>query len=472
MIKFKDFLELNEGYDIPINSLRDINSFETNLNKIALKKLFSIIRKNGFKDIVFAGDEHGNIKLRGGMEIEELNKFKADHNFNKKTPAKNRNVEAALLLGKGTVGKKAGAGNPGGAEWEGIIVAAYNMKTQNTDLNNAIKLGEISKWDNKKLSPWLPVGKKIVDNAFKRSSAKMTHYGSGSGTIKDEWNKIFIDMTGRGAPASTKTPKTDMYIGKQHISLKKKGGSQLMSGGKAEALATVTFAYNNMPTKLKTRSVNKVLNELKSDIEKEFTKVKLPAGKGIGAIRKDIQGGTRSQFLKKMKTILTKSDKAHDKMTSAIRQLTEIPEFKNNMVKEAMTGKNKFSDNLSVATHLLVFNENGNAKYTKIDDSYIKQVGMKTKFNINFKKSSGSAFTSLRGAVSEDTIIENILTESFMDTETEFLTEGIISSITNFISRWVSKFIDKISNLIAKGLKYLQQIFGISLIVNNPIIVY
>ena len=49
----------------------------------------------------------------------------------------------------------------------------------------------------------------------------MKHFGSGMNNLTPKWEKYFVDTTGKKASASTKTPKTDMYIGNQHISLKK-----------------------------------------------------------------------------------------------------------------------------------------------------------------------------------------------------------------------------------------------------------
>ena len=67
-----------------------------------------------------------------------------------------------------------------------------------------------------------------------------------------------------------------MYIGNQHISLKKYGGSQLMSGGQAETLATLAFAYEAVSPKVKTKALDDALKKLVTDIEKDFISFKLP----------------------------------------------------------------------------------------------------------------------------------------------------------------------------------------------------
>ena len=109
-----------------------------------------------------------------------------------------------------------------------------------TEEESKIK-GEVD-W-KEKLNSSLESGYKIVENSFGNDpSGVMKHYGQGSGTLTKEWDNYFIKMTGKSASSPTKTPKTDMILGSANISLKKYGGSQLMSGSAAESIATLTAA--------------------------------------------------------------------------------------------------------------------------------------------------------------------------------------------------------------------------------------
>ena len=83
-----------------------------------------------------------------------------------------------------------------------------------------------------------------------------------------KWDEYFIAATGKPAKGATKTPKTDMILGSANISLKKYGGSQLMSGGKSETLATLGFAYDNAPNSIKSKAFDSAWNKLNKDIEK------------------------------------------------------------------------------------------------------------------------------------------------------------------------------------------------------------
>ena len=116
------------------------------------------------------------------------------------------------------------------------------MQSKNVDADKAKELAGVTKSWKDKFDPYLKTGHEIVKSAFGRPSGIMEHFGSGSAKLTKGWDQYFIKTTGKPAGGPTKTPKTDMYIGKQHISLKKYGGSQLMSGGKAETLAT-TLAF-------------------------------------------------------------------------------------------------------------------------------------------------------------------------------------------------------------------------------------
>ena len=64
----------------------------------------------------------------------------------------------------------------------------------------------------------------------------MVQYGAGKAksNLSDFWQTPAKGVRG----GTDGTPKTDMYNSDYNISLKKKGGSQLASGGKGETIAT------------------------------------------------------------------------------------------------------------------------------------------------------------------------------------------------------------------------------------------
>ena len=275
-----------------------------------------------------------------------------------------------LKIDKGANGFSGGRGSspePSGAEWEEIICCAYNMLAHKIDQGSAISKAGITGWKDK-FDDYLPKGIEIVKNTFGDSpNNTMEHYGAGNSPLTKGWDKFFIDATGKSAPSPTRTPKTDMYIGKQHISLKKQGGSQLMSGGKAETLATLSFAYASVSDKVKTKKLDDAWDKLTKQIKTDFTKVKLPPSQTITKIKKDIKKEKKSKLL----TLVKDSLKQNDLMTNAIRSILETPEVNRAVVREAMTGENKFKDSLPVSTHMMIFNSGGFGEYKAIDNKLV-----------------------------------------------------------------------------------------------------
>jgi len=370
-----------------------------------------------------------------------------------------------------TEGKK-----PSGAEFESIICAAYNMKSKGIDKESAVKLAG-TEWKADKFDAWLNVGQEIVKNAFgDKPSGKMEHYGAGTADLTDEWDSFFLKATGKKAGASTKTPKTDMYIGNQHISLKKYGGSQLMSGGKAETLATFMMAYDNVPTKVKTKKLDKAWNKLVQDIEKDFVTFSLPKGGQITDYKKAIKAGMRDKMTDWVKDKLEKQTI----MTEVIRDILMTPEVNLEVVREAMTGNKKFKDKLPIANYIMKFDEVGKSEYVKIDDSYTKKVASQTKFNISFKTSGtgGQAWTATKG-IFKESYTNKLVEEAYDEAIVECLNEGIFDKIknaarkgTNFLKNALKKMLTyiwtKIKHLISTSIFFAQKLFGVKMIVNNP----
>lgn len=365
---------------------------------------------------------------------------------------------------------------PSGAEFESIICAAYNMKAKGIDKEAAVKLAG-TEWKADKFDPWLDVGHEIVKNAFgDKPSGKMEHYGAGTAELSDNWEAFFIKATGKKAGASTKTPKTDMYIGNQHISLKKYGGSQLMSGGKAETLATFMMAYDKVPARVKNKKLDAAWNKLVRDIEKDFVSFSLPKGGQITDYKKAIKAGVKDKMTDWVKDKLEKQTV----MTDAIRDILMTPEVNLEVVREAMTGNQKFKDKLPIANYIMKFDEAGKADYVKIDDAYTKTVASQTRFNISFKTSGtgGQAWTATKG-IFKESYTTQLVEDAYNEAMVECLNEGIFDKIknaarkgANFLKNALSKMLayiwGKIKSMISRSILFAQQLFGVKMVVNDP----
>ena len=364
---------------------------------------------------------------------------------------------------------------PSGANWEMIICCAYNMKSKGVPKDEAIKLAGIEKW-NPRFDPFIPQAEGIVDGSFSNPTGVMEHYGMGSASLTKGWDDYFVQTTGKSAAAATKTPKTDMYIGNQQISLKKFGASQLMSGGKAETLATLAFAYDNTPARIKTAEMDKAWKKMAKVIERDYMKTKLPAGTTVGGFKKRIKAGKTDTFTTLIKDTLAKNDA----MTDALNSLLTGDEIRQEVCREAMTGLDKFSDKLPKASHMMVFNPKGSSHYKAINDSVVKDYASKTTFNISFKTAGTGkgAWTALKAIYSEDvdTSLEQIISESIDEADQQMLTEGIFGKAVAVVKKWVMlvmrKIWNKIKQLFNKGLGYGLQILGLTMDVNNPTVKY
>jgi hypothetical protein len=131
------------------------------------------------------------------------------------------------------------------------------------------------------------------------------------------------------------------------------------------------------------------------------------------------------------------------------------------MVYEAMTGQNKFKDKLASASHILVFDDSGNASYKKIDQKIVSKYAKVTKLSITFKTGGRTASSTLRGVVNE----------AFEETDREMLQEGIFNDIKNFLKRWFMRILNKIKKLFISGLEKIKEL-GLKVSVNNPKVVY
>lgn len=369
--------------------------------------------------------------------------------------------------------KRGGSGKPSGAEWENIICVAYNMKSQGVDKEKAIKLADTT-WKAEKYDEYLEVGDKIVKNAFGNNpKGIMKHFGSGMNNLTPKWEKYFIDTTGKKASASTKTPKTDMYIGNQHISLKKYGGSQLMSGGQAETLATLAFAYEAVSPKVKTKALDDAWKKLVTDIEKDFISFKLPPGGRINNYKQAIKSGVKDDMTNWVADKLQKQNA----MSQALQEILKTPEVNLEVVREAMTGNNKFKDKLAIATHIMKFDETGNADYIKIDDAYTQKVANQTSFNISFKTSGtgGSAWTATKGIFKESS---NLVNNAYDDAMANCLNEGLFDRVksgvktgANFLKNALRKMLtiiwNKVKSLVTRNFGMALKTFGVKMVVKS-----
>lgn len=297
--------------------------------------------------------------------------------------------------------------DPSGAEWESLIVYAYNkLKNQKTDPETEEVAFRFWSKHNKKA---MQIAKNF-DRALK--AKKLVRTGSGLPNIK--LGRFWVEEG-----ASDKTPKTDMASSsfEEKISLKKAGGSQGSSAKKEEAIAIVRSALYEMGA---DPNFGK---DLINEMEEKMTS--LISHKTVTSIKSDARRGVKSDdvidFQKKDKDNKDLSEILQSYMNSNTKQNFI---FSKHVVFEVATGKNKFSSLKSPAAANLLgkfdvsTGEVATEKIESVDSPIIVKYAKNIKPYVSFKKSGNSAaYSAMRmpfnipSNVGESTTMKDILLE-------------------------------------------------------------
>tara|TARA_Y100000593_G_scaffold14854_1_gene28631 strand:+ start:7060 stop:8487 length:1428 start_codon:yes stop_codon:yes gene_type:complete len=472
MLSFQEYLsearitmdKYVEGDEFTLNDRK-----QTTVHKNLLSIGYSIgqVFKKTYKEAdvtVGEGSTSVNVEDSNGKVIEILGSKSAIH-------------------GSFNTGSISGGGAMKAADWEEVITISHNMRVNNVDMDEAAKLGDIS----------LPIKERVVVNinngkggsivdAVKLPRNTMTHYGASSGTPSKLWKKTFLELGLKSPGGKTMTPKTDMYIGdsNMNISLKKSGGSQLMSGFRGESTATIVAAYNRAVKNKKINMGNELqsaFNEIQENFIKDFQD-SMKIGKDVRDIRKKAKSGN---ILDNIESAVMSAVEKSDKLQTRLRSIfASHPIIKYYVIEEAMTGNQKFADNVPKSNYLMVFTPNGQGTHIdKIDAKIINDYVSKTTFSIGFKTAQGRGGTALRGIVSE--ALNEMNSEERM-----YLQEGIFSNMKSKLTKAVDwakekgirilkeffkKIINKVLSLLSKGFEMVQKLFGYQMtatITSNP----
>ncbi len=280
---------------------------------------------------------------------------------------------------------------PKGEDWESLIVVAYNNQMEGPEWERAEKFWE----DHKDQSEQIAKEFKLIIK-----SSNLKQLGSDTAKLNPSWG------------GKNNTPKTDI-IGnsKEKISLKKAGGSQLMSAGPNEAISTFKAA-----SEIVGRQKPKLLTSFIDSLEEKMGKMT-----GDGTI-------TELEKLKNSGNILTPQQKAAiEEMDKLQFNAKEINDDMNNLFQheyfktafcfEAATGTHKFLDKDAIANILVEFDPGKgkitkNMKIVKVEDAI--PLAKTNKFYVSFKTSTNKPYLALRSSQLSKKELSG-LTESFRD---------------------------------------------------------
>jgi len=337
------------------------------------------------------------------------------------------------------------------ADFENFITVAFNGGPHK-DKETPIKSMDAYK----KAAPALAnIVDSLVSAGFK---GKMTQTGKAQGKLNPKW-------LGKDA-----TPKSDMVVGKNGISLKKRGGSQLMSAKKSETISTFNAAVEFMDQSA-PRNATKLAKNI-SGLMEEFAVPKnvgnigqfIAKAKGKEKISGKEEKKLASQYLDK--TTFFKS------MTEEVKTFFEKNEdFKNFFVYEAATGANKFKgDKLpAAANYIVAFDEaSGDTSIHKISKGYgrpgkyIPELASAIKLRFSWKTHSSKSqktFPSFRADVRESFEEEETF-ESMFNKEFSNLDEAFLGDMFKKISNLIKKAARKVKQLAKKGVAAILKFFG------------
>ncbi len=263
--------------------------------------------------------------------------------------------------------------------------------------------------------------------------------------VTTEWASFFDGKV----PSSTKTPKTDIIIGKNRISLKT-GNAQLMSGQRPEANATFFAAMKSVDNTALLKKIEKEIGQLKTSFKLTDKK-----GKQVHGNKSDLVGTAKGKVFEEI-------DDFHTKFKNDLRKVfKQNSAFAEEFTFEAMTGMQKFGNNVGTADSFLITNKVGSKsafhKVKSASDKYVKKIASQVKPDVKFKSSSvkGSANKSGDKVYSFWATVglgvKMVLDEGFEQIEKELMTEGI-GDVWN-------KLKDKVGNLFNKFISYIMEKF-------------
>ncbi len=351
-------------------------------------------------------------------KLEGISGFKS---VSHKIPTNKGTVTLSKLLKTAEFGGKGASKGPTGEDWEAMIAVGLEFRQNKDPLktlpdewkriekfwlddfyrDQAIKLAE--DFDNKGYSPM-----------------KQTGSGKGGAGVSDTWKGLYQKHGGKGK--MNKTPKTDVIGGGTKISLKKVGGSQVMSSKEQESFATFEAAMLLYGEEY-PGEVNSILTDFKNDV---LTMEQSGYKGSIDNLEKDIKKSKGD--IKKMEKLDSYKDNLElvrengEKLTLKINKLfRDSPRMKQMFIFEAASGITKFGDDsISRAERMVEFDPTKGIISTdwSIETSKdIQSIMSKYKFYMSFKSSGASTpYMSLRGNLMSPSgvkkYVKNLLGES------------------------------------------------------------
>ncbi len=262
----------------------------------------------------------------------------------------------------------------------------------------------------------------VVAKAFKSKikSKRLVQTGRGMG-------KVSLGPFWTEAGAGNKTPKTDIAGAdyKEKFSLKKEGGSQLISAGKEEAIAIVNAALSDLGEDAKF--TQELMDAMETGMSKLISK------ETVTALKQKSKAGSKS---KEVLDFQEKDQQNKELSDMLAKHINGNQQFAQYLVFEASTGNHKFgSPSSPAAANYLAKFDPGSGKVevediSSVDSKLIKQYARKAKPYVAFKKggANSAAYSAFRLGLnaSYEPTFSDILIEELSTDFSHLLTEELL----------------------------------------------
>ena len=278
------------------------------------------------------------------------------------------------------------SGEPAGEDWESLIAVAVNRI-------NKLKWKKGEEWKRAEKfwsdyqKPSMKLGEAFISE-FGLTDLKQL--GSSTLATNKKWKGI------------NKTPKTDLISGTHKISLKKHGGSQLMSAGTAEAISTFEAAMGRYSI---SKEGKKAVTSLMNSVQKKMGAM---STKGtIGAIEKLRDATPKSKRSKALKAKIEEMEGLQvdaEFLSKKMDKLFKDKQFKKYFCWEAASGEVKFKPSPDGISNVIVtFKDTGSIANILPLDSPAKAgkvLANGNGFYVSFKTGGGGSkpYLSLRSS--------------------------------------------------------------------------
>ena len=324
-----------------------------------------------------------------------------------------------------------------GEDYEVVIVNAWNCKQEGKKTCKGTSAVPVT------------VGHEIVKalESYGFKSGAASRLGDDASEVTPAWSQYF---KGGKVPSGTKTPKTDVVIGKNRCSVKM-GVGQLMSAAKAESTATFYAAAN----KVKGGKA-----DLAGQIEKQ---IKALADSTLASKKGEIAPQIKAGKDK----LINRAEAAHKALMETLRDaFANDAGFAAAFVHEAMSGDVKFGSN-SPARAKFILSTSADGKQVKLydidDTAYCASVAKKARVQVRFKTTSekkGGEKTGYYRYWSVVALIMGKVEEEFASAG-PVLTEGILSDIWGKITAFISEIWNSIKGWLQAKWENLMEFLDI-----------